>query len=110
MHQTSSQNQNQNKNPDILELNVSGVTEGFCVRRKLLCSVDGSKIKTYFDLENKSKLEIVNNRIFIDRDPAMFRYVLMYLRCDQQMPQLDLPFEKKMFSKELEYWGLPEYD
>ena len=26
------------------------------------------------------------------------------------MPPLDSPFEKKMFSKELEYWGLPEYD
>ena len=34
----------------------------------------------------------------------------MYLRCNQQIPPLDSPFERKIFSKELEYWGLPEYD
>lgn len=53
---------------------------------------------------------MINNKIFIDRDPVIFRYVIMYLRCGQQMPQLDSPFEKNMFAKEMEYWGLPEYD
>lgn len=37
---------------DVLELNVSGVTEGFTLRRQLLCSVPGSALEAMFSERN----------------------------------------------------------
>ena len=59
---------------DIVELNVSGVTEGFTVTKSLLRSFSGSYLDIMFS--GKFPLQKVKNKIFINRDPHIFKMLL----------------------------------
>ena len=78
---------------DIIDLNISGQTS-MSVRRSLL----PSKI-----LHNPT---IKDGKIFIDRDPVIFGYLISYLRNNYRIGEFDSRFERKQFKLELEYWGL----
>ena len=65
---------------DYIELNVSGATNGFTVKIELLRSVKDSILELMFKKEIIHKLPKINNKVFIDRDPETFRFVLIYLR------------------------------
>ncbi|CAF1347921.1 unnamed protein product [Rotaria sordida] len=68
---------------DVIELNVGGVTYATTIATlqqaepdsplATITSINSSEIRTIFGRDNK-------NRIFIDRDGVLFRYVLDYLR------------------------------
>ena len=63
---------------ELIELDVSGVTQGFKVRRSLLTSVPGSALEAMFS--GRHTLKKVNNKVFIDRNPNIFGHVLDFLR------------------------------
>jgi hypothetical protein len=66
------------KKDDILHLNVSGVTEGFVVKRSVLTSVPGSILEAYFS--GRQELTLIDGKIFVDRDPKTFEILISYLR------------------------------
>ena len=61
-----------------MELNVGGVTEDFIVSKDLLCSIKPSTLEEMFS--GRHELKKFNGKVFIDRNPKIFRYVLDYLR------------------------------
>ena len=63
---------------DIIKLNVSGVTEGFTVTKTLLRSFPGSYLDTLFS--GNFPLQKINGKIFINRDPTIFKLIIQYLR------------------------------
>ncbi len=89
---------------EVLELNVSGVTQGFVVKKALLCSVQGSALEAMFS--GRHKLKTINDKIFVDRDSDMFRMIISYLRNNQQYPKIEDRTVSKLFQMELEFWGL----
>jgi hypothetical protein len=91
-------------NPDeVLELEVSGVTEGFKVSKSLLTSIDGTKLKETFS----GDLKKFDGKVFIDRDPNMFKHLINFLRIGgEDFPAIQNPREEQMFEFELEYWGI----
>ena len=78
-----------------MTLNVSGVTEGFTVPRKLLTSDEGSSLAAMFS--GKHELELVDNNPYINRDPEIFKLLLTFLRNDMQDLKIDDPFQKQLF-------------
>ena len=60
-----------------------------------------------FAERNDSMLTRVDGRIFVDRDPAIFKYVVSYLRNNQKLPLIHDSFVASLFEKELDFWGLP---
>ena len=89
---------------EIVQLNVSGVTEGFVVRKSLLCSVKNSALEAMFS--GRHKLKTIDGKIFVDRDTDVFRMVISYLRNNQQYPKIEDQKLNKLFYMELEFWGL----
>lgn len=63
---------------EIVELDVGGITAGFKVRRSLLTSVPGSALEAMFS--GRHNLPKVDGKIFIDRNPKIFGYIIDYLR------------------------------
>ena len=55
---------------DIVELNVSGRTDGLTLTKELLCSVPGSALEAMFS--GRHTVKKVRGRIFISRDPELF--------------------------------------
>ena len=92
---------------NIIELNVSGVAEGFTVKRKLLCSVSGSKLEALFHKKNSHMLKKYKGKIFVDRDPEIFKLVIRYLRNNFNSPKIKNDYVRELFENELEFWGLP---
>ena len=85
----------------IIELNIGGVY--YTTTTKTLCHENNSLFSQMF--EAKSQIKDSKDRIFIDRDGLLFRYVLDYLR----NRQLILPenfSEKKRLKCEAEYYRL----
>lgn len=87
----------------IFSLNVSGVTEGFTISSATLCSRPNSKLAALFSGQNK--LNLINDKVFIDRDPTIFRHLINFLRTDQR-PILENKNEAQLFECELKYWGV----
>ncbi|RNA14595.1 BTB POZ domain-containing KCTD16 [Brachionus plicatilis] len=86
----------------IVELNIGGVY--YTTTINTLCHESNSLFSQMF--ESKSQVKDSKNRIFIDRDGLLFRYVLDYLR----NRQLILPenfSEKKRLKCEAEFFRLP---
>ena len=52
---------------EVLNLNVSGVKEGFSVRKSLLCSIPDSALEAQFS--GRHPYTKVDGAIFIDKDP-----------------------------------------
>ena len=50
----------------------------------------------------------VNGKVFVDRDPKVFKYVVMYLRNNQKLPMIQDKFRRELFEQELQFWGLEE--
>ena len=71
----------QSDNPyqnDVVELNVGGVCEGFNTSRDMLCRDPKSYLAELFS--GKHPLRKLDGKVFIDRNPQIFTYVLDYLR------------------------------
>ena len=94
------------KSNDILELNVGGMTDGFTVKRSLLCKVPGSSLEAMFSPRNEQLLQKINGKIFVDRDPRIFKYVISYLKNDCFLNSFKSFYEKELFEKEIDFWGL----
>ena len=71
---------------DIIELDVGGVTEGFKVRRSLLCTIKGSALETMFSGRHSLPL-LENGKVFVDRDPRVFLLLINYLRNNMVFPK-----------------------
>jgi hypothetical protein len=89
----------------IYHLNVSGVTEGFTISWSTLCSRPWSKLALMFSSEHD--LKMLDNKVFIDRDPLIFRHLINYLRTNQT-PVLEDKNEAMLFNCELIFWDLIE--
>ena len=71
-------------NDDILELSVCGTTKGFSVRKSLLCSVPESALEAMFS--GRHPLKKLNGKVYLDRDPNIFKLLLNYLRNGLRYP------------------------
>ena len=89
---------------DIIELNVGGVTEGFMVRRSLLCTVSGSALEAMFS--GRHALPKIDGKIFVDRDPRIFIKIVNYLRNNMQLPKKMDEEMQEMVEMEMDFWGL----
>ena len=90
---------------DILELDVGGVSEGCKVRRSLLCTVQGSALEAMFS--GRHALQKQNDgKIFIDRDPVIFKCVINYLRNNLRLQKITDDEKLDMVMIELDFWGL----
>ena len=72
---------------EIIQLNVSGVTEGFLVTKELMKSVPGSYLDAMFS--GKFPLKKMDGKIYLNRDPEIFKLVLRYLRNQVHPTSLD---------------------
>lgn len=50
---------------------------------------------------------MLDRKIYINRDPVIFRYIILYLRNDGKLPIIEDTFTRTLFEKELDFWGLP---
>lgn len=86
---------------DIVELNVGGRI--FTTTKSTLVA------SSYFEVMFSGKMQPgardKEGRIFIDRNPDKFYWVLEWLRCDQQ--ELPSDFSRKALKNELCYYGVP---
>jgi len=63
---------------DIVKLDVGGTR--VTVSRSLLTSVRGSLLASYFSGRHGDQIRKIDNRIFVDRDPGIFRLMINYLK------------------------------
>ena len=73
------------------ELNVRGDTEGFTISKALLCSVPGSRLEDKFS--GRHPIQKENGKVLMDRDPAVFRDLVNFLR----NPTIFPVFENKAY-------------
>jgi len=67
---------------DVVELNVGGVV--YTTSRRTLVQEEDSILAKWFNgSDDKSLVRDGQGRYFVDRDGALFRYILDYLRCGQ---------------------------
>ena len=62
----------------IFELNVSGVTEGFVISKKLACAFKETALEAMFS--GRHTIAYHEGKVFIERDPKIFRHLMNYLR------------------------------
>jgi len=91
---------------EIIDLDVGGMTEGFRVRKSLLTSVPGSALEAMFS--GRHELKKMNGRVFVDRDPDVFKMVISYLRNGKRIHAIQDLSIKERFEMELDYWNLDE--
>jgi len=87
---------------DIVEINVGG--QVFSTYLNTLTKIPESILAAMFSGRfplNKDS----NGRIFIDRDPKIFRYILMYLRSGELVYPTNVS-EKKLFRNDLSFFNL----
>jgi WD40 repeat protein len=88
----------------MIELNVGGTL--LTTSRKTLCSVPGSRLEALFSgnyVVEKDK----DGRIFLDREPNYFKYVLNWLREPRQLRLPNDVDELHNVLVEFDYWGIP---
>ena len=74
---------------DIIRLNVGG--QHFITTRATLCAVEGSLLTSMFCLDSNFAPPIeIEGKVFLDRNPIVFGYILDYLR-DGCHVMVDLP-------------------
>ncbi len=88
---------------EFIDLNIGG-TYKITTSKQTLQKYPNSLLSILF--EDKSKLQIYNNRIFIDRDGKSFMNLLFYLR-NNKIPYFENEKDKKNFYDELEFWKIP---
>lgn len=67
---------------DIVKLNIGG-KDDFCVRRSTLCHVKGSALEAMFS--GRHKLQNMDDKVFIDRNPFSFNLMIDYIRNHGQL-------------------------
>ena len=72
---------------DIIDLNVSGITEGFTVTKSLMRTFPGSYLDTMFS--GSFALQYKEEKIFVNRDPQIFRMIIQFLRTNIHPTNLD---------------------
>ena len=86
-----------------MDLDIGG-TYKITTTKQTLQKYPNSTLSLLFN--DKSKLQIYNGRIFIDRDGQSFMNLIFYLR-NNKIPLFENEKEKKNFFDELEYWQIP---
>lgn len=77
------------------------------VSQKVLASVNGSALSKMFS--GMHNLKKVDGAIFLDRDGQTFQTLINYLRNDRKIyPEFDNPNEQRLFTEELNYWGIKD--
>ena len=85
---------------DIVQLNVGG-NKKIDVRKSTLTFVQGSALEAAFS--GRHSLQIVNGRVFIDRDPEAFKMVIEFIRNHGKLNDSQKQ-NRETFNNELEYW------
>ena len=67
-----------------------------------MTSIPGSSLEAFFS--GRHDLAKIEGKIFIDRDPKMFEYLIQYLRDDCKWYDLESKTENARFKNELQYW------
>ena len=67
----------------VVRLDIGGEKQ-IAVKRSLLTKVTGSALEAMFS--GRHELPMVDNRVFVDRDPEAFSLLITYLRNDYNMP------------------------
>ena len=71
----------QAKDSDLIALDVRGDTNGFTRKRKFFTQIPGSGLEAMFS--ERHELQKTNEgRIFLDKDPEIFRLIVQYLDTD----------------------------
>ena len=88
---------------EIIDLNVGGNTKDFTVTKSLFRTFPG----TYLDslVSGNFPLQLKNDRIFINRDPKIFRMIIQYLRTGIHPIDLDKKTQT-YYEHELVFLGL----
>ena len=90
---------------DIIELNVGGATDGLRISKDVMCKVPDSILGEMFSGRHEIK-KLNDGRVFIDRNPKVFSYVLDYLRNDLTPLYFEDKTVKHLFDLELKHWKL----
>ena len=55
------------------------------------------------------QLKRVDNSIFLDRDGSTFQKLVNYLRNERKIyPEFEYPNDQRLFTEELNYWGIKD--
>ena len=85
---------------DIIKLNVGG-DESMTVTRSLLCSYKGSKLEAMFSPTESHALIYTDDRVFLNRNPKIFRLLLDFLRDGHHVTYFKNEHEKELYRAEL---------
>ena len=88
---------------EIVQLNVGGVTKGFTVTRELMKTIPGSYLDAMFS--GKFQLKKVDGKVYLNRDPEIFKLVLRYLRNQVHPKTLDA-YTQEQYDLELKFLGI----
>lgn len=93
-----------------VNLNVSGITDGFFVTTDVLASVKGSGLEAMFGNKNNIQTD-ENGDVRLNRDPVIFRYVLNHLRLPlMKTIMVRNAQELNLLKEEFKFWLLPFED
>ena len=73
-----------------------------------MTSAKGSSLEAMFS--GRHELLRRDGKIFIDRDPEMFKLLVQFLRNDRKFVELDSKHENELFKNELDYWNIETHD
>ena len=76
------------------------------VRKSMLCCIEGSSLQAMFS--GRHSLNRVDGKIFVDRDPDVFRLLISYLRNNESISEISDSFMRGQLHKELEFWMIVE--
>ena len=74
------------------------------LNRELLCSIPNSMLEAKFS--GRHPIEKKNGKVYINRNPTSFEYLVDYLRNPKKLPKLENKYQLDKLYNELEYWGL----
>jgi hypothetical protein len=91
---------------EIININVGG--QHMSVSLANLMSVKGSHLELMFRNYHRHGLlkRDSQNRVYMDRDPAIFSRLLDYCAQNGKIEKSSNPFEEYMFQKELLFWNI----
>lgn len=87
----------------IFKLNVSGITNGFQVSKKLLCSAKDSVLEAMFSGRHPIKTNEAGE-VMLDSDPELFRMVLNCLKETKTPIKVEKELLKSKLMQEFNYW------
>ena len=89
----------------IVYLNVGG-DDKIAINKDFLTKQENSILAKIF-LEKDFEV-LHDGRIFIDRDPEIFKLILNFLRNDKCPTKFRDDYQLEMYKDELEFWGLED--